>query len=121
MMNQFCNTCEMWKPTDEFTKYGNVCKPCKDEWIVNNKQRFYTNREQCICGLYASDGNPKEKHEKTKSHQNYIKYGCRNPNSIGDGLRVLAFRNEFVKYKRLKFLEEKYKQAKEREKEEIEI
>ena len=83
MAKQFCNTCELWKPVDEFTKYGTVCKPCKDEWNAKNKKRFYTNRKRCVCGLYISDGNPKEKHEKTKSHQNYIKYGSRSYGNFG--------------------------------------
>ena len=78
MSLRFCNTCCEMKQVEEFRKYGNECSKCKETRISKQKQKYYKNRTRCICGLYISDANPKEKHEKTNSHQNYIKYGTRN-------------------------------------------
>ena len=62
-----------------FTKYGTECFECKKKRVEKDRQRHYKNRIRCVCGLYISDANPKEKHEKTQSHQNFIKYGTRSP------------------------------------------
>ena len=78
MSLRFCNTCCETKPMGDFRKYGNECSKCKEERNNKQKQKYYKNRTRCICGLYISDANPMEKHEKTNSHQNFIKYGTRN-------------------------------------------
>ena len=54
----------------------------KRERTKKQRQCLYSNRYRCECGLYISDGNPKEKHEKTKAHHNYLKYGMRAPESL---------------------------------------
>ena len=37
---------------DDFTRYGEVCKLCKDSLVENDKNRFNKNRERCKCWLY---------------------------------------------------------------------
>ena len=85
MAQRFCNTCKAMKPIEGFKKYGNECADCKAQRIEKAREVYYKNRTRCVCGLYISDANPKEKHEKTKSHQNFIEYGTRSP----DGLEYL--------------------------------
>ena len=82
MAQRYCNTCKFEKTLEQFTKYGTECKECKIKRTQVNRERFYVNRYRCECGLYVSDGNPKDKHEKTKVHQNYLKFGCRYPNGL---------------------------------------
>ena len=82
MAERYCNICKKEKPLSEFKKYGTECSTCKRERNEKQRQCFYSNRYRCECGLYISDGNPKEKHEKTKAHQNYLKYGMRAPEGL---------------------------------------
>ena len=86
MAFRFCNTCCDDKVLTMFTKYGNKCSDCKKKRVEKGREMFYINRTKCVCGLYISDGNPKEKHEMKNSHQNFIKHGTRNP----DGLKYIC-------------------------------
>jgi hypothetical protein len=58
--------------------------------IEKNKEKYYTNRYKCVCGSYISDGNPKEQHEKTKGHKNYLEYGLKG------GREEIAFKNRTI-------------------------
>ena len=82
MEERYCNACNMKKDIKEFTKCGKECTTCKKERIQKARDAFYTNRQRCVCGLYYCDANPKEKHERTQAHQNFMKYGVRNPDHI---------------------------------------
>lgn len=72
MTLRYCNTCVIEKPEAMFTKYGNECFECKKLITQNAREKFYKNRVRCVCGLYISDGNPKEKHEQTQKHKDFV-------------------------------------------------
>ena len=74
-MTRYCERCRETKDITNFKKYGNVCKECKEKQINEQKAKFYSNREQCVCGCYVSGGNPMEKHVQTQSHKNYLTFG----------------------------------------------
>ncbi len=96
-MSRYCGTCEQYKDDDGFRyKWSLQCKECRKKVlddihmrqvkfntekrkaiIEKNKEKYYTNRYKCVCGSYISDGNPKERHEKTKAHKNYLEYGLK--------------------------------------------
>ena len=81
MTERYCNSCKEYKSLEYFKQYGHECADCKKEHRANSTKRYYTNRYRCECGLYISDGNPKEKHVKTQSHINWLMYGDRSPKS----------------------------------------
>ena len=81
-MLRYCDTCNMKKPVNDFKRYGKECAECRLLRVESSKERFYTNRVRCKCGLYTSEGNPIEKHVKSHAHLNYLKYGTRNPQGI---------------------------------------
>ena len=58
-MLRYCNTRNMKKPENNFTKYGKECAECRKSRVDDSKSKFYTNRVRCKCGLYYSDANPK--------------------------------------------------------------
>ena len=72
MTLRYCNSCKVKKPETEFTKFGKECCECKKQRNKNTSNRYYSNRVKCGCGLYTSDGNPKEKHEQTQRHKDFI-------------------------------------------------
>ena len=87
MADRYFNTCKTKKPLEQYKKYGHECSDCRKMRYGNQREKFYNNRVKCECGIYISDGNSKEKHEKTKAHQNFLTYGSRNP----DGKEFLDF------------------------------
>ncbi len=76
-MLRYCNTCTMNKPEIDFKKYGKECADCRKLRVESSKAKFYINRVRCKCGLYYSDANPREKHEQSQAHKNYLIYGHR--------------------------------------------
>ena len=72
---RYCENCKEYKLLEQFKKYGKECKDCKISREKDSTKRFYEDRYKCICGSYISKANPKEKHEQTKGHQDYIQKG----------------------------------------------
>ena len=93
MSLRYCNGCITDKPETLFTKRGHECSDCKKLRREKEREKYYKNRVRCDCGCYISDGNPKEKHEQTKSHQNYLKWGYKNP----DGIHYLSLTEQYDK------------------------
>ena len=82
MAEHHCNTCNMKKDETMFTNFGKECAECKKKRLTGKREEYYQNRTRCICGVYISDGYPKERHEKTKGHINFMKCGNRFPKSL---------------------------------------
>ena len=97
---RYCNTCKSDKSTELFTKCGHECSECKKKRREKERERFYTNRKRCACGSFLSDGYSKEKHENTKGHQNYLKYGYKGGSKSIDYLINTNQYEKFVKCER---------------------
>ncbi len=93
-MVEFCTHCNQYKDDNDFCNHWTTrCNDCKKKFlddiqinkmkyrtekvlanVEKNKAKYYANRYKCECGSYISDGNPKERHEATKGHKNYLEY-----------------------------------------------
>ena len=72
----------MKKEDPMFTKFGKKCAECKKKRLTGKREEYYQNRTRCICGVYISDGFPRERHEKTKWHMKVMKCGNRFQGSL---------------------------------------
>ena len=75
MSERFCESCIKTKPIEEFKKYGHECRSCKTKREKESSKKYYKERSKCVCGSYISEANPKEKHEMTQGHKNFIENG----------------------------------------------
>ena len=65
---------------------------------LNEYSKFYNNRYKCVCGAYISDGNPKEKHEQTITHQDFILFGPKYQRH--DAEQIERFKSHWAMHKR---------------------